>query len=79
MSSTKTAPLGHCLTVRKTGPFGAPFWCHFPKGYCFLNMIIKKKIAPFLQKGAIFQNGAPREPFGHPFLVLFFFFWLKYM
>ena len=28
-------PLGHHLIVRKTVPFGAPFWCHFPKGPCF--------------------------------------------
>ncbi len=33
----------------------------------FLNMIIKEKTAPFLQKGAVFQNGAPREPFQLPF------------
>ena len=55
ISGTKTAPLGHLLTVRKTGPF--------------LNMIIREKTACFLQKGAVFQTGAPRELFRHPFLV----------
>ncbi len=41
--------------VKTVRPLGAPFWCHFPK------------TAHFLQKGAVFQNGAPREPFRYPF------------
>ncbi len=35
MSGTKMVPLGHGLVVRKMVPFGALFWCHFPKGHCF--------------------------------------------
>ena len=33
-------------------------------------MIIEEKTAPFLQKGALFQNGAPREPFLYPFFCV---------
>ena len=36
ISGTKTVPLGHHLIVRKMVPFGAPFWCHFPKGHYFV-------------------------------------------
>ena len=34
------------------------------RSFCVL---LRKKAAPFLQKGAVFQNGAPREPFQFPF------------
>ena len=45
-------PLGHCLMVRKTVPFGALFWCLFKRRahehdegvctiyYCLQNIVI---------------------------------------
>ena len=45
ISGTKTAPLGHRLTVHKTGPLGALFWCQFPKGHCFPIQFLYKNRA----------------------------------
>ncbi len=59
ISGTKKAHLGSRLAVRKTGPCGAPFWCHFlfsSGTVFFLNMIIKEKTTPFLQKRSRFST-----------------------
>ena len=64
ISGTKTVPLGHHLIVRKTVPFGALFWCHFPKGHYFVLVTQgHQNSALFVEKGTIFQNGAPRALF----------------
>ena len=39
ISGTKTAPLWHRLTGRKTGPLGAPIWCLFAKWGPFSKMV----------------------------------------
>ena len=48
------APQRVHFLVRRTDPFVAPFW---------LNMIMKKKMAPLCQRGAVFQNGSSEAPF----------------
>ena len=74
ISGTKMVPQGHRLIVHKTVPFGAPFWCHFPKGallsagttsfWCLRGT----KIVPFLSKKAPFFKMVPQ---GHCFSTLF--------
>ena len=54
ISGTKTAPLGHRLTVRKTGPLGAPFWWHFPKGHRFpIHFAKGRRFPKWCPKGAV--------------------------
>ncbi len=50
ISGTKTVPLGHHLIVRKTVPFGAPFWCHSPKGHCLSIHFLYKNSARWALK-----------------------------
>ena len=64
-------------TFDGSAPFPTFFGEPFPQGapFIFLNMIIKEKTAPLLQKGAIFQNGGDEmvpqgSCFGTLFLVL---------
>ncbi len=73
-----TAPFGHHLIVRKTVPVGAPFWCHFPKGYCFpihfLYTLLRfgcqgaPKKCPYCWKRHSFSKMVPK---GHCFSTLF--------
>ncbi len=64
-------PLGHRLVVRKMLPFGALFWCHFPKGQCpfvrwhYSGLVPQghQNSAFFAKKGTFFQHDAPKAPF----------------
>ena len=60
ISGTETAPLGHRLTVRTTGPLGAPSWCHFPKAHCFpIHFLYKNRVTLNFVDGPLLVANQP--------------------
>ena len=71
--------LGHRLIVRKIVPFGALFWCHFPKGHCFPITLVLGEQCPFgrwhqdgASKGTVLQT-IKRHPKGAVLVPIIFF------
>ncbi len=56
-------PLGHHLIVHKMVPFGALFWCHFPKGHYFVLVPL------FVEKDTVFSKWCPRSTVLVPFFL----------
>ncbi len=55
---------GALIDRPKMVPFGAPFWCHFPKGHCFYE-----KMDPLCKEEPFSKTAPLRHQFGSTFFL----------